>query len=212
MVNFYVYIHRTGEGDPFYVGKGHGSRAWSKHGRNPFWKKMVAKHGFKVEIVAESLTEEQAFFEEIKLIKQLKEQHRLCNLTDGGEGNSGWIPSQEVRNKISSKNKGKRHSSEAKLLISASSLGRKHSEKTKELIKSKWYQDHPKHKKCQHVKKSPVYSKVPFVVFKITGEFVGKWSSKTQCSKDLKISAPNICNCLLGKRQSHCGLLFRLVE
>jgi hypothetical protein len=36
----------------------------------------------------------------------------LRNLTDGGEGTSGWIPSEEVRAKMSAANTGKKQSAE----------------------------------------------------------------------------------------------------
>ncbi len=59
---YYVYLHKTLSGKPFYIGKGIGKRAWSKKGRNIFWKRIVKKSGgFTYEYLATRLTEEQAF-------------------------------------------------------------------------------------------------------------------------------------------------------
>jgi hypothetical protein len=209
MNDFYVYVHLTLEGLPFYVGKGRLSRYASKHGRNSFWKRVVKKYGFTPQILFSGLTESEAFVKEIETIKEYKLKFRLCNLTDGGEGTSGWVPSKEVRDKISIKNKGKTHTLESKFLIGAAWRGRRHSEETKELIKSKWYKDH---NKFPNAKRPPVYSKSAFNVFKTSGEFVGTWSSRSKCAKELNISQPNISNCLTGKRTTHCGYVFKVVE
>jgi len=208
MNDFYVYLHKTLDGRPFYIGKGRGSRAFSKHGRNTFWKRVVSKYGFYVEILYYNLSEQESFSKEIETIKFYKNLVRLCNLTNGGEGTSGWVHSSEARIKISQKNKGKTHTLESKFLIGATWRGRKHSEQTKQLIKSKWHKDHnilPKKKS------SPKYSKSTFNVFK-DGNLIGTYSNKSKCAKDLGISQPNISNCLSGKRIHHCGYTFKEVN
>lgn len=90
----YVYIHLRGSDlSPFYVGKGKNSRAWAKTvtQRNPFWMKIYNKHGFQVEIVQDRMSESDAFLLEMWLIAKLRhEGHVLANLTDGGEGASGF--------------------------------------------------------------------------------------------------------------------------
>lgn len=81
---FYVYLHREADtGRPFYVGKGHGRRAGSSFGRSTWWKRIVAKHGFTMEIMAEGLTESQAFEFEIFAIEHFD---GLCNISSGGQG------------------------------------------------------------------------------------------------------------------------------
>jgi hypothetical protein len=90
VVDFYVYIHRRGDTDePFYVGKGKGRRAVQCEGRNRYWKRVVAKHGFTVEIVAWFAKESEAFDCEVVLISELRSAgYDLTNMTDGGEGGS----------------------------------------------------------------------------------------------------------------------------
>ena len=90
---YYVYEHATEDGDVYYIGKGKGNRAWSKEGRNDFWRKKALKHGMAVSIVEDGLTEQEAFDLEVSLISHYGRRDNgtgcLVNLTDGGEGASG---------------------------------------------------------------------------------------------------------------------------
>lgn len=67
-LDFYVYLHTTNDGIPFYVGKGRLRRAYSKHGRSTFWNSIVSKHGFKVDIISANLSEDEAFLHEKRFI------------------------------------------------------------------------------------------------------------------------------------------------
>jgi NUMOD3 motif len=122
---FYTYAHYTPEGRLFYIGKGSSvRRAHYMQGRNNYWCKVVAKYGKPVvKILAEWLTEKEAFEHEITLIKEYREQGlELCNLTDGGDGTSGYKQSDEHRQK----------NSQARIGKSATwNIGRKHTEETK---------------------------------------------------------------------------------
>jgi hypothetical protein len=96
-VTFYTYVHRRETDDAiFYVGKGQKNRAQSPHGRNKHWKNTVAKHGLKVEIAAEWVTEVEAFEHEKRLISQYRADGQpLVNKTDGGEGAAGRVYTKE---------------------------------------------------------------------------------------------------------------------
>lgn len=108
MNDFYVYGHRRADNNElFYVGKGRGRRANIKHGRSEYWTRIANKHGFVVEFLATGLTEDESF----KVEKELIARHEgLCNLTDGGEGISGYKHSPEVREIISKRHKGRKQS------------------------------------------------------------------------------------------------------
>jgi len=134
MKQFYTYLHCKPNGDPFYVGKGSGRRSHSLKGYNAWHKRIVAKHG-RANIliyVFPCYSEEQAFADEIQQIAQLRAAgYKLCNLTDGGEGMSGNVPSAETCNKISAAKKGKPNgrlgvhlSQTTKDLISVGNLGK----------------------------------------------------------------------------------------
>ena len=63
-----VYFHINPlKNEVFYVGIGSKARAYSKDSRNRFWKFLVSKYGFIVNIVAENLSIEQAKQLEINL-------------------------------------------------------------------------------------------------------------------------------------------------
>ncbi len=109
----YLYKHiRLDNNEPFYIGIGEDSiknqgkykRANSKN-RNKFWKNIVNKTLYKVEILFENLTWEEACFKEIELIKLYGRRDLgtgiLCNLTDGGEGIIGFKYSEKIKQKMS---------------------------------------------------------------------------------------------------------------
>jgi hypothetical protein len=107
-MSFYVYEHRTESGRLFYVGKGSGSRANSRKSRNSYWHNTVNKYGIVVKIVANDLDEELAMLAEIELIDASKKRGcRLVNLTNGGEGTSGYKFSEEYCKKISKQRTGR---------------------------------------------------------------------------------------------------------
>mgnify|MGYP000875345513 CR=1 FL=1 len=102
MNDFYVYLFmRKDFYSPYYVGKGHNGRCYSKDGRTfppPTDRNRIRK-------VKENLTEEESFILEKLLIKFYGRVDNgtgvLRNLTDGGEGMSGHIPSKETNEKRS---------------------------------------------------------------------------------------------------------------
>lgn len=82
----------------FYVGKGTRYRHKSKWNRSQHWMNIVNKHGYTIEIVQHGMQEWWAFELERELILKYKD-HGLCNRTDGGEGASGTVVSQETLEK-----------------------------------------------------------------------------------------------------------------
>lgn len=109
MNEFYVYewyIIETNE--VFYVGKGKKGRYKNINNRNKFFKDMYNTHNCDVRIIRNNLSEEEAFNLEKEIIKYYREnykKYRLTNQTDGGDGISGWKPSEEFRVKQSKLNK-----------------------------------------------------------------------------------------------------------
>ena len=191
MSDFYVYFLRRpdledpfelGMACPFYVGKGKNGRKnthrWEaenlqyKPGRkdlriniiHKLWKSGL---DFEIDVILDNLAEEEAFeYEKEAILAYGRIDLKtgcLANLTDGGEGMSGHIPSEETLRKIreSLKNHGPRrigwklteetkqnireavkrrwdsgykHSDEALKKISETHKGRKHSEEAKRKI------------------------------------------------------------------------------
>ena len=108
MVNpnrFYTYAYLRKDGTPYYIGKGTGKRAYQKHNLfNPPPKERII-------FLKQNLTEEEAFKHEIYMIAVFGRKDLrtgiLRNKTDGGDGSSGFVHSEESKRKMSEKGKGK---------------------------------------------------------------------------------------------------------
>ena len=102
---FYVYEHiRLDNNTCFYVGKGHGNRAYNLD-RSNFHNSIRDEYGCRVEIIKDGLTEEEAFKLETERIedyvitfgygipidgyRDFSNNKYLTNFTWGGEGTSG---------------------------------------------------------------------------------------------------------------------------
>jgi hypothetical protein len=105
MINelFYTYLHRRkSDGLIFYIGKGRGDRATWPHGRSQYWSRVVKKHGFFAEICAKWPSEKEAFEHEKFLIWCFKDMgHKLVNMTEGGDGPSGYVHTEETKKLLS---------------------------------------------------------------------------------------------------------------
>lgn len=122
---FYTYVHtRADDGKVFYVGKGRGLRLRQTDGRNPWWRKIARKHGWNASTLAYWSTEVEAFEHERFLIACFKDMGApLCNLTEGGEGRSGYYLSEEAKRRISEKKRGRQHTAEHRLKNAAAQVG-----------------------------------------------------------------------------------------
>lgn len=118
--DFYIYMYLDQENVPFYIGKGSGSRYLVIHhlngdSRNQFLKNKILKIGIEnitIHKLHKNITEQESFYWEKYWIKYIGRRNTkegtLCNLTDGGEGASGKLVSEETRAKISKIHKGKK--------------------------------------------------------------------------------------------------------
>jgi hypothetical protein len=105
MNKYYVYAYlRKSTGQPYYIGKGFGRRAFVKH----CWAK-TPKDKNQIVFIQENLTELKALSLEKELICKWGRTNNstgiLLNLTDGGEGVSGLIHCGETKIKISKAHK-----------------------------------------------------------------------------------------------------------
>lgn len=135
MNEFYVYAYfEPGSEEPFYIGKGKGDRAWKHlcqsklemktHFYNKLRKMLAGGIQPIIKLIYRDLTEDGAFTLESRLIAQYGRLDLgtgcLCNHTDGGEGQSGAVVSEETRNKIGAGNIGNEITIQHRVKISES--------------------------------------------------------------------------------------------
>lgn len=100
-MKYYTYAYLREDGTPYYIGKGENDRIYKKG------KKEVQppKNKSRIIFLKQNLTEQEAFKHEIYMIDVFGRKDLgtgiLRNRTNGGEGGSGAVRSDEYRNNIS---------------------------------------------------------------------------------------------------------------
>ena len=112
---FYVYRLKTDDNKIIYIGKGSGDRmlkhiqiangnSLNKQKNPKLYNKILSTinmGGYIIpEIIFENEDEKKCLEKEIAIIKEIGLEN-LCNLTEGGEGTSGYQPSEETKEKMS---------------------------------------------------------------------------------------------------------------
>jgi hypothetical protein len=137
---YYVYQYLREDRTPYYIGKGKNDRAWVSHKRKN-GTDLLPDNLNNIQILFDCLSEEEAIALEINLIK---EHGRidigtgiLRNMTDGGDGVSGYIPDSVIVARIAEKNRGKKRTTEFKQSRTGknnSFYQKSHSEETRHLM------------------------------------------------------------------------------
>jgi len=145
-MEYYTYAYLREDGTPYYIGKGNGRRAYQKQKwHNP------PKNKSRIIFLKQNLTEEEAFKHEIYMIAVFGRKNLgtgiLRNRTNGGEGVSGLVHTDESKKKMSKASKGnshfkgKKHTEESKRKNSESHKGKilseEHRRKVGESFKGK---------------------------------------------------------------------------
>ena len=147
---YYTYAYLREDRTPYYIGKGKDNRAYKRT------KKEIKppKDKSRILILKNNLNEEEAFKHEIYMIAVFGRKDLgtgiLYNRTNGGEGSSGAIRSEELRKKISSSMKGRTFTKEHLEKISKKLKGRKlsenHKKKNSEKLKGRKLSEETKKK------------------------------------------------------------------
>ena len=136
---YYTYAYLREDGTPYYIGKGHGDRAFQSQRRKGCPKPKDIK---RILFLKKNLTEEEAFKHERYMIAVLGRKDLgtgiLRNLTDGGEGASGrtYVTSEETKRKLSEAHKGKPLSEAHKEAISKGNKGKTIPQSTRDKMRN----------------------------------------------------------------------------
>jgi len=154
-MEYYTYAYLRKDGTPYYIGKGNGRRAYQKQKwHNP------PKNGSRIIFLKQNLTEKNAFKHEIYMISVFGRKDLgtgiLRNRTNGGEGVSGLVHTDESKEKMSKASKGnshfkgKKHTEESKRKNSEAHKGKilseEHRRKVGEAFKGKILSEEHKRK------------------------------------------------------------------
>lgn len=204
----YVYQHiRLDKNEPFYIGVGTGrnyKRSRVKSKRTAIWKRIVQKTKYKIEIILDKVTWEEACQKEIELIKFYGRIDLgtgvLANLTEGGDGVLGVMKSEETRKKMSKSIKKAMANvvqSEQQRIATGNTFRRlnKDAEFTKKRVEGI--------RKSAYKIAAKLSKKV--VQFTMSGEVVKVWNSGHQVERETDFSRTAIAHCCKGKYKQYRG-------
>jgi len=121
--NFYTYAYLRKDGTPYYIGKGEGNRAFKK-GKGEI---QPPRDTSRILFLKTNLAEDEAFKHEVYMIFVLGRKDLgtgiLRNRTNGGEGSSGVVRSEETKKRMSEAQIGKPCTEKAKKKISVALSG-----------------------------------------------------------------------------------------
>lgn len=201
----YVYRHiRLDKNEPFYIGIGVDNiykRAKDKCRRSDVWKRVVNKHGYKVEIIFDNISYDLAKIKEIEFISIYGRKDLgtgiLFNMTSGGDGTVNKVISNEYREKLSLAAKNRYKDRIIKHTLTKDELSKLSSERMKA--------NNP----CKGLLKSKHHSfKGNIFVYK-NDEFIGEFEGVVDVQEKLSLDRSKISACLVGKRKTHKGYNFK---
>mgnify|MGYP003610994733 FL=1 len=225
---YYLYRHiRLDLGSPFYIGIGtkpknstnsEYCRSTTHNNRSTYWKNIVAKTEYEVEILLESDDYDFIKQKEIEFIGLYKRIDCcggiLVNMTDGGDGTINRVCSEETRNKISITNTGRVASPDAirkSIENRKSTLGYKHTEETKTRMSELKKGIRPSQESIN--KRAETMSgwrnlKVAKEVHKYTldGEYVESYISMIDAKKECNC---DVYNAVTGRNKTSGGFIWR---
>lgn len=234
----YLYRHiRLDKNVPFYVGIGSDSdgyykRANDKHRRNKKWFNIIAKTEYKVQIMIDDLSLDEAKNKEVEFIslygRSDKQDGTLCNLTDGGEGTPGRIVSEDWRRNKSIEQKGRKMSEEFKQKRREYMTGRKMPLQAVEKTRKWLIENHPMrgkkmsdqarknisegHKGIFSGDKHPNWGKFgsdsPLAKKIMCTETKKIWNCVRDAANDLGVGYSTITNRLNGQKKNNTSLIY----
>ena len=225
----YVYSHiRLDKNEIFYIGIGSDNkykRAYEKTRRNNIWNKIVAKTQYKVVLLNDNITYDEAKILEKKYILQygridIKTGH-LSNMTDGGDGTINKVFTEEYRKKLSiaSRKRGlppgyykmqlarKNYviTAEQRKKLSDAKKGSIISEKCKQICKERMLTNNPSKGKTG---KDSINYKYDVECYK-DGVLINIFNGVHDASRQLNLNPSKICAVINGRRNATGGYNFK---
>ena len=224
-MEYYTYAYLREDGTPYYVGKGKGGRLFAKHKRRknniiplPPKNRIVILKKFK--------NENEAFKHEKYIIYVLGRKNIgtgiLINLTDGGEGVSGYKFSEESKRKQSISHTGKKRGTpteETKEKIRKSNLGKtpwnkglKFPNSIDKNTRKKMRESHLGKKRSKETIEKVIKSRCKKNYKIISPENVEYYTNNVRefCRQN-NLNGSNMYNVLNGKQKTHKGWVISLV-
>ena len=215
-LEYYVYAYLREDGSPYYIGKGKARRAWIKT-KNHY----PPKDRSRIIICESGLTEIGALAIERRLIRWYGRKDNgtgiLRNMTDGGEGTSGFIFSEETRKKLSEYLKNNLDKHPMKNPEISKKVGKARSEYLKNnLDKHPMKNPESRKKLSEYLKnnldKHPMYGRTTYELTDPSGNIYVVGGGFAKWCQDRGLSCSLIRQVALGKRNHHKGWVARILE
>jgi hypothetical protein len=207
----YLYRHiRLDKNEPFYIGIGKSdsdfNRAHSKNSRNAYWYNIINLSEYRVEIMLQDITWEEACQKEIEFINLYKKNTQkgsLCNIADGGEG--GYL-SEEINEKRRQSLMGHKLTEETKEKIRLKAKGRKASRETK----LKMSLVHKENRTGIWLKSKGHKNGRAFKVYQysINRVFIKEWDCAKYAVDFYNLNRTSITDCIKGRQKTAGGFIW----
>lgn len=229
-MEYCVYMHIAPNGKKYVGITKNTQQRWcygNGYKKHTFFWKAIVKYGwdnFQHIILLDGLTEEQAKEHEKFFIALFKsnDYNFGYNLTNGGDGTSGYKHTKEAKEKIGKASHERPRSKETREKMSKSNVGKKHnvnlteeqrkaqSERSKKLWQNPEHREHMRivrsgERNCNYKKPSPNRLKVKCIN---TGEV---FDCIAFAAEKYKVNQSHISECCKGKRKTCAGLMWEYV-
>lgn len=190
----------------------HESRAKSQY-KNKLYSAMRKYQSYRVEVLEKcenffQLKEREIFY--VDLYKA--NGSGGYNMTNGGDGHSGYRVSDETRKRQSLAHTGRPLSDEHRAALNKANKARKGTKRSVDFCKKMSDLQKGKKKSTHAIDSLKKTVAKPFDVFNKTGEFIGRWNNVSDCAIDLNINRRSIHNFFSGMTASVGGYVFRRVQ
>jgi len=227
-MRYYLYRHiRIDKNEPFYIGigtkqartfnsaKSEYRRAYETSRKESYiWNNIVSKTNYEVQIIFESddynfiKGKEEEF---ISLYGRIdKNTGVLSNMTNGGDGFIGYVPSKEKIEKHKLFMTGRKQSEEEKQKRNKSRKGYVHSEETKIKISNSHKGKKTSKEHLEKLQKGQILANSkPIDQYDLKGNFIRSWQSATFASKEIGVHPTTIRHCVQCKIKTAGGYIWK---